>query len=136
MPDGPRRNERRFYSYPLGRVVAAVQDDRTLEAALAALAQAGVDVSSVNVLTGPEGAQLLDRSGREHGLRGRLTRLLQRGAFENEALDLHEATLRSGGSVVYVPTSGQPPRDQVAQLLRSNGAHALLHFRRWSVEPL
>jgi hypothetical protein len=96
----------------------------------------GVDLNSVNVLTGPEGAHLLDRSGREHGLRGRLTRILQRGAFENEALQLHEAMLRSGGSVVYVPTHGQPQRDQVASLLRNEGATALLHFRRWSIEPL
>jgi hypothetical protein len=48
----PRRNENRFYRYPMRRVSAIIDDDAGLQAALDALPQTGVDVSKVHVLTG------------------------------------------------------------------------------------
>jgi hypothetical protein len=70
----PRRNEKRFYSYPLHRMVAVIDEAPSLGLALADLGSAGIDVSKVNVLSGPQGARLLDPTGVRHGLRGQFLR--------------------------------------------------------------
>jgi hypothetical protein len=98
-----RRNENRFYRYPMRRVSAIIDDVAGLEVALDALSQTGVDLSKVHVLTGPEGARLLDRSGTGHGLWARLLRRAQWGAYEGNALEAHERALKSGHNVIFVP---------------------------------
>jgi hypothetical protein len=94
----PRRNEDFFHRYPMRRVVAIIDDDASLRTALTNLEQAGVDVTTVNVLSGPDGARLLDRTGTGHGIRARLLRLHQRGAYEDDALQAHEARWRAGAT--------------------------------------
>ena len=132
----PRRNEVRFYRYPLRRVVAVIDDDANVQAALRALGQAGVDVTKVNVLMGLEGARLLDRTGAGHGLRAQLLRLAQWGAYEGDALDIHERALNDGRNVVYVPVRGDHQRARVVDILRTAGGQYLLYFRLWSIEIL
>ncbi len=53
MTGVPRRNERRFYRYPMGRMVAIIADEPHLDAALSDLRRAGVDPAGVIVLSGP-----------------------------------------------------------------------------------
>jgi hypothetical protein len=136
MAEQPRVNEDRFYRYPMHRVVAIIDDERRVGTALHALQQAGLDVTAVNVLSGPDGARLLDRTGAQHGLRARLLRLTQRGAYEGTALQAHESALNNGQQVIYVPVQGDPERRRVVDILRAAGGHDLLHFRRWGVEEL
>jgi len=125
-----------LYRYPINRIVAILDDDEQLRAVLDELPEAGVDPSSVNVLSGPEGAERLDRSGVRHGLRGRVLRLLQRTAYEGAALDAHEAALKEGRRVIYVPVGTDAQRDTVVRLLWAAGGHYLLHFHRWTVEEI
>jgi hypothetical protein len=132
----PRRNEDRFYRYPKRRIVAVIDDDAQLDAAIRELGRAGVDRAGVNVLSGPGGARLLDRSGKSHGLRARLLRLVQRGAYESDALRAHEQALNAGHHVVYVPVRGQGDRAKVTEVLRTAGGYYLLYFGTWSVEQL
>ncbi|MCE0764892.1 hypothetical protein LWC35_18565 [Pseudonocardia kujensis] len=132
----PRRNERRFYLYPQRRVVAVLDDDAGVQLVVDGLGQAGLDVAKVNVLSGPEGARLLDPAGTRHGPGARFMRFLQRGVFEGEALRVHERALNAGHHVVYVPVRNDEQQAQVVQILRSAGGYALLRFRRWSVELL
>jgi hypothetical protein len=105
----PRRNENRFYRYPMRRVSAIIDDDAGLQAALDALPQTGVDVSKVHVLTGQVGARLLDRRGTGHGLPARLLRLAQWGAYEGNALEAHERALKNGHNVIFVPAGSAAP---------------------------
>ena len=63
MTGPPRRNEDRFYRYPKNRVVAIIADDAHLSAALRDLDGVGVNMPDVNVLSGADGARLLDRTG-------------------------------------------------------------------------
>jgi hypothetical protein len=132
----PRRNEKRFYRYPMRRVVAIIDDDAGVKAALDALPGAGVDVAKVNVLSGPEGARLLDRKGSGHGIGARLLRLAQLGAYEGNALRAHERALDDGHHVVFVPVRGDDQRSRVLGILRAAGGYYGLHFRVWSVEIL
>ena len=86
IPEGadhqPTTDPQRAAFLPLSHVpVAAILDDaEDTRTALDALERAGVDAAKVNLLTGHEGARVLDRTGRSHGWGARLLRLLQRGA--------------------------------------------------------
>jgi hypothetical protein len=130
----PRRNEPRFYRYPMRRVAAVIDDSASLEATLQELETAGIDLSAVNVLSGPEGARLLDRTGTSHGLRGRLLRLAQWTASEYEALDAHEKALIDGGHVLYIPLKGSDQRRRVVNIIRDHGGYWITHFRPWVIE--
>jgi hypothetical protein len=132
----PRRNEKRFYRYPLHRIVAVVDDAPTLGLALADLGAAGYDVSRVNVLSRPQGARLLDPSGVRHGLRGRFLRWRQGYGYETDALGVHTDALVNGRHVMYVPVNGDGERQRVVDVLRARGGHHLLHFRRWTIEEV
>jgi hypothetical protein len=136
MRQQPRRNEARFYRYPMHRVAAIINDNAGVQTALHALQQAGVDVTKVNVLSGPEGARLLDRTGTGHGLGARLLRLAQWGAYEGNALQAHERALNDGHHVIFVPVRSDDQRSRVVDILRTAGGYYLLHFRLWSIEML
>jgi hypothetical protein len=129
----PLRNERRFYRYPTFRVAAILDDADDTRTALDGLERAGVDISKVNLLTGQEGARLLDRTGRRHGWGARLLRLLQRGAYEGDALEAHERALEEGRNVIFVPVSGDEESFRIVEILRAAGGHYVLHFHPWHV---
>lgn len=130
----PRKNEERFYLYPMQRVVAVFSDEEHSYAACRELETAGFNLSRVHLLSGPEGARLLDSQGARHGIVARLTRFLQRGAYEGKALDVHGAALRRGECVLYVPTRNKEQIHRVVDILRRHGGLWILHFRRWAVE--
>ena len=134
MDDRPHRNEPGFYRYPMHQLVAVLDDRAATDDALARLRGIGVDLSSVHVLSEPEGAALLDRRGRGHGVRGRLLRVLQWTSAENDTLDLHDRALRDGGHVVYVPVRGEDGKERVAEALRGAGGHNLVYFGRFTTE--
>jgi hypothetical protein len=130
----PRHNENRPYRYPMRRVVAVLDDASGVQTALGALEREGVDVSEVNLLTGEEGARLLDRTGRAHGLRARLLRLAQRGAYEGDVLEAHDRALEQGRHVIFVPYRDDEQSERILEILRAAGGHYLLKFRRWNIE--
>jgi ATP phosphoribosyltransferase regulatory subunit HisZ len=129
----PIYNERRFYRYPMFRVAAILDDAEDTRTALDALERAGVDIAKVNLLTGHEGARVLDRTGRKHGWGARLLRLLQRGAYEGDALEAHERALEEGRNVIFVPVSGDEESFRIVEILRAAGGHYVLHFHPWHV---
>ena len=95
-----------------------------------------MDVAAVDVLSGPEGARLLDATGTDHGLRGRLLRLLQQGAYEGNTLEAHAQALNAGSHVIYVPVRGNEQRDRVVDLLHAAGGRYVLYFRWWNIDLL
>src|SRR4051812_12246830 len=136
MSEQPRFNEERYYRYPKGRIAAVLDHDRNLEEALAHLPEANVTLPDVNVLSGFEGMQLLDRKGARRGLRSRLLRIAQLTAYEGTALDNHEQALRNGHYIIYVPVKGEQQTQSVIDILRRSGGRYLLQFHRWTVEEL
>lgn len=134
MSDQPHRNEPMFYRYPMQQLVAVLDDGTGVDEALQQLRQIGVDLSAVHVLSGTEGAVLLDRRGERHGLKARLLRLLQWTASENDMLEMHDRALRDGGHVLYVPVRGEGRKGRVAEALRAAGGHHLVYFGRFTTE--
>jgi hypothetical protein len=132
----PRRNEDRFYRYPTNRIVAILPGDAPLSSALGKLEPLGVSVADVNVLSGADGVRLLDRTGAGHGLRARLLRMFQRGAYEVNTLRVHEQALRAGGHVIYVPVRDKDQARKVAGVLRDAGGRDVLYFGTWAISQL
>ena len=90
----------------------------------------------MNVLSGPQGARLLDPTGFRHGLRGRFLRWRQGYGYETDALGVHTDALVNGRHVMYVPVNGDHERQRVLDVLRPRGGHYLLHFRRRTIEEV
>jgi hypothetical protein len=134
MTTQSHRNESRFYAYPWQRLVAVLDDRHAVDDAYAKLRNADVDVQEVYLLSGPQGALLLDRRGRRHGLRGWLLRLLQSTSSENDSLDTHDRALRDGKHVLFVPASRADVRERIAGALVSAGGHDLVYFGRFTIE--
>lgn len=90
----------------------------------------------MNVLSGPQGARLLDPTGFRHGLRGRFLHWRQGYGYETDALGVHTDALVNGRHVMYVPVNGDHERQRVLDVLRARGGHHLLHVRRWTIEEV
>lgn len=127
-PDG-------FLTAPENRVLAQMDDPHAVAAAIDDLARAGFDRDNIWVLCGPEGARRLDVTGRDHGLKGRIYRVIERIGDERELLLRSEEHLAAGGLVVTVPTDDQA-KQTAARILGEHGGHDMAHFGKWQWEPL
>lgn len=127
-PDGllkPRENS----------VIALLDEPDQAEAALQDLVAQGFDRDSIYVLCGPKGAERLDVSGRDHGLRGRVYRLLEWMGDEKEGLFRARDHLAAGGLVVSV-SADEDQKPTAARILGGHGGHDMAHFGRDHWEPL
>jgi hypothetical protein len=130
-------NVNQFYRYPMNRVAAIFEDLEGVTPALPQLEQAGFDLAGVNVLSGREGARLLNLKGTEQGLWVRALRALQRGgAFEGETLRIHDSALRNDQAVVFVPVRNDTEEQHAARILHRCGGRSMFRFHRWTIDPL
>ena len=126
-----------FYRYPMNRVAAIFDDLAVVTAALPQLEQAGFDLTGVNVLSGREGARLLNLKGAGQGLWVRVLRVLQRGgAFEGETLRIHDSALRNDRAIVFVPVRDAGEEQHAARILHRCGGRSMFRFHRWTIDPL
>lgn len=131
----PAVNRASFKFRPDNSVTAILSSDRVGEC-LTALGDAGVDVEAVDVLTGPEGAEILDQDGSNHGLRARLWRTMQKaGSSENELMN-YSSALQDGETIVCVPVADETKADAVGTILGRCGGERMLYFRSTAVERL
>lgn len=120
---------------PENRVVGQMDDPRAVAAAIDELARAGFESDATWVLCGPEGARRLDVSGRDHGLKGRIYRIVERIGDERQFLLQMEDHLSSGGLVVSVPADDDD-KATAARILGGHGAHDMVHFGTGHWEPI
>jgi len=133
----PGFNANQFYRYPMNRVAAIFDNLAGVMAALPQLKRAGFDLTEVNVLSGREGARLLNLGGAGQGLWARVLRVLQRGgAFEGETLKIHDAALRNDQAIVFVPVRNDGEEQRAARILHRRGGRSIFRFRRWTIDPL
>jgi hypothetical protein len=116
-------------------VIAFLDEPDQAEAAVRDLVAQGFDGGGIWVLCGPKGAERLDVSGRHHGLRGRVYRLLEWLGDEKGGLLRARDHLVAGGLVISVPAD-EGQRSTAARILGSHGGHDMAHFGRDHWEPL
>ena len=64
----PQVNVDHFYHRPVYNVVGLLTERSEIPAISSELGSAGVDVAAVEILCGEQGARILDKDGRYHGL--------------------------------------------------------------------
>jgi hypothetical protein len=120
---------------PQNRVFARMDDPWGVTAAMEDLGRSGFDRDKVWVLSGPEGADRLDVSGRHHGLKGRLYRMMERLGDEWELLVGTVDHLAAGGLIITVPAD-EDAMAGAARILHRHGGHDMVHFGKWHWERL
>lgn len=112
---------------PHGRVVALLDDDLSLVAALEELARDQVPRSNVYVLGGADGLEHIDPSGRHHGWRGSISRLVDTVASAGGDIEDDCRHVEAGGYLVAVraPHAETPP---IVETLRAHGGHSIRYF--------
>lgn len=134
MPDiDPIRiNDPEYYmAEPKRQVTCTVADSSNSEALLGDLLALGIDRSSIRVLHGPDGADILDMSGEQHGLVANLRRLF---STMNDTVGLHmeagERVLRAGGYALAVPAAELDGARQIAGIMKHHHAENILYFAK------
>jgi hypothetical protein len=121
----------------VGRLLAVFDTPAEAEAAVEALTTAGIERAKIEHFQGAEDAAVFDASGRRHGLRGRLYRLIE-FSWADQAPDFawYEAALREGRVVLSVRVRGQRRLRQVADIVLANGGHFVNHFGWFETQEL
>ena len=123
----PQVNVDHFYHRPVYHVVGLLTDKSQVPAIRTELRSAGVDIAEVEVLCDEQGARILDKEGRYHGLRGRVVRTLQQFGYDQETLEIYDEALRGGDLAVHVPARPED-RYRIAALLQRHQVHDVGYF--------
>jgi hypothetical protein len=129
----PQINVDHFYHRPAYHVVGLLTEKPQIPAISAELRSAGVDVATVEILCGEQGARILDEHGRYHGLRARVVRTLQRLGYDQETLEIYDEALRHGDLLLRVPAR-PADRRRIAALLQRHQVHDAGYFGHGTFE--
>jgi catechol 2,3-dioxygenase-like lactoylglutathione lyase family enzyme len=132
---GPRDNTSGFETHPVDALAALLPDHAQAGHALHSLTAAGIDITDVELLHGPEGIAILDERGTRHGRKAHLVRLLQKWTYYEQILLLYTIGMREGGTVMIVPSTEERSRTLAALLLRHD-ARSINYFGFERVEEL
>ena len=120
---------------PEDRVLAFMDTPEDVAAAMDELAEKGFPKDEIFVLCGPKGAERLDVSGDQHGLRGRTYRIMEWMGDERDVLVRSGEHLSSGGLVMTVPAD-EGAQAAAALALAAHGGREIAHFGKGHWERL
>ena len=127
----------RFIGYPAQRVLAVADDDATADRAMAALAEAGVDLARVERFSGPEDALAFDATGASHGTLARVRRAIEFGLMDQlPDMAWYEVAAREGRTVMSVPAADAAVGQHVAAALLGAGAHFINRYGRLETQDI
>ncbi|HJQ87209.1 MAG TPA: hypothetical protein VJ820_07085 [Propionibacteriaceae bacterium] len=135
MTEGPRINVDEFRHRPVNELAALLPDKQAVKAAIEDLQTADVEISTVRVLHGEEGADILDPTGAEHGSATRIIRWLQTRGYDRNILDVYEEGLNNGEALITVPCAPADSR-RLGRVMLPHGAHAVIYFGPGTAETL
>lgn len=116
-----------FLTYRPNTIIAMMDREQDVRAALDDYVAAGLPENQFFVLSGKDGAARLDPSGKGHGMRGRLSRLMDRFGDQTEILEQHARHMEQGGFGVAVPAT-EDQVEAVSDILHRHGAHDAYHL--------
>jgi hypothetical protein len=135
VTEGPLTNVDEFRHRPVNELAALLPDTQAVDAAIKDLQTANVDISTVRVLHGEKGADILDPTGAEHGFATRVVRWLQTRGYDRNILDVYEEGLEKGEALITVPCVPADSRP-LARLMVPHGAHGVIYFGPGTAETL
>ena len=120
--------------YPIGRIVAVIDDEPRAEAAIADLEASGVPPEGIWRASGAEIAEMVKaRSAHESALHRFIAGISLLFSDDARIQDYLELAGRSG-RVLIVPAEGR--RDEIKGILARHGAHDMRYFGRLVTEDL
>ena len=129
--DGPRP------VFPKHAVVGVIDTAEQLAAARQGLFAAGFDESTVHVISGEHGLEVIDQTGSGHGLSGRLARLTQAlFGMEMEHTERHVQEVEAGHYLVLVPSHDDKTTDRISEVLSAHGGHFINYYTNWTARLL
>jgi hypothetical protein len=132
QPDEPVR-------YPTNHVLAVLDTEEQLTAAVEALIGGGFLDSEVHVRTGTAAADRLNESTGRGGLAGLAVRIAERLGIEDDEMankDEYERALRDGRFLLRVATPTEEQKERASQILHEHGAHMVRFFGRFTIEDM
>lgn len=131
MTDDPIFNAtpgRDLLRMPKHRLLGWLAGPDEAAAAIAELEAAGFDHDAIYVISGDEGVRRLDPSGRHHGLRGRVARLMQSVTSTGDDLVGVAEHVSAGGVIISVPARDDDEANNGARVLRAHGVARMRLF--------
>ena len=117
-------------------VIGIVDTPEQVAATLRSLADSGFPDDAAEVLCGEAGLRHIDSSGEHHGLDGRMMRITERLFADDHELIGAEQALQAGKFVVAVLATADEAAERARAALRSNGAHGVVRYGRWTTTHL
>lgn len=128
--------EEGFLAYPQGYLFAIVDDRAEAGAVVTDLRAAGFSMDDILTFAGPDGAESLDSSGKEHGLGARLIRFVESGFAEMDHLKEYQAAVERGSVVVGVHADDAERRHRASEAMLAHDVHFVHAFGQFAVEAL
>ena len=125
--------------YPTNHVVAVIDKEVALIAAVDSLTSGGFLDSEIHVNCGTAEADRLKASTGRGGLSGVAIRIAQNLGIEDDEMALksrYEQAMRDGGYVVRVAAPTEERKERAADVLRKHGAHSINFLGRFLVEGM
>ncbi len=120
---------------PRDRIKALLDDPDEVCAAIDELTAAGIERGDIYVMSGTEGAERLDVSGRHKGLKGLLYAFADRFGDVTENRQQSIDHMKAGGFWVSVPAD-EGDKISVAGILGRHGGHDMVHYGQYHHERI
>lgn len=125
----------RFLGSARGRLLAVVDTKAALDAITAALTEAGVAETAIEIFSGDDGAKAFDGRGERNGPAARLLRTVQFTLMDQMPdFAYYEAAAREGRFVLSVKARGGVQTKRTVEILRQHGAHFINRFALFQTE--
>lgn len=129
-------NPEGFRASPNGHVYGLIADPEcTVPAVTADLLSQRIPLDGIHIYCSSEGVDALDLTGSRHGLRARITRMIQSFAYEDGHLHVIERALEAGEALVGVAVDGDRKGD-VAKILHRHGGHDVVYYGNFTWQRL
>lgn len=124
----PVTNPEGFRTSPIGHIYGIVDNpEHDIPAVTGDLLTARLPLDGIHVYCCGEGIETLDPAGTKHGLRARITRMLQSVTYDDDHLKTIETELEAGHALIGV-AADKDTKDTVATILRRHGAHDVVYY--------
>ena len=126
-------------TYPEHHVLAVLDSEEELAAAIREMTTGGILDSDVHVGCGTERADQLRASSGRSGLAGLAIRIADQLGIEDpemEAKARYEQAMRDGQYVLRVPAPSDERKSRVVEILQRHGAHGVSYFSKFTIERI